>query len=86
MGQPPDRLRIAGPGAARKVLGPLQGRRTSSAQPQHGLAVAPEAYAAGQVLVEGIADQVVAEPEPLAVIGHHPGLDRLGQRHRELAR
>ena len=84
LGEPPDRVGVARRRPAGQLLGDLQGRGARRGQPLPGLAVQPEADGAGQVLVDGVADQVVAEPQPGTVIGHHPGPDRAGQRHRQL--
>jgi hypothetical protein len=61
------------------VLGDLQGWCAGLGQPLAGLTVQGPAHASGQVLVDGIADQVMAEPQPVAVVFQHAGPDRLGQ-------
>ena len=44
----------------------------------------PTRTLAGKILVEGLAEQVVAEPEPLAVVLQDSGPDRLGQHRGQL--
>ena len=61
------------------MLGDLQGWCPGLGQPLAGLAVQGPAHAAGQILVDGIADQLMAEPQPGAVVVENTGPDRLGQ-------
>jgi hypothetical protein len=82
-GQPGDGLGVVLSGAARQLLGHLQGRRSRSRQPLPGLTVQPAADGHRQILVDGITDQVVAEvvaeSETGTVIFQHPSGDRIGQ-------
>ena len=83
-GQPRDGLGVSAPGAAGEVLGDLQGRGTRLRQPLPGLAVQPAAHAARQVLIDAVADQVVAKPQDGAVVFEDARRDRLRQRQRQL--
>ena len=85
-GQPGDGLGVARPGPAGQLLGHLQRRCLRSRQPLPGLMVQPAADAGRQVLVEGITDQVVAEPETGTVVFQHPCRDRCRQGLEELQR
>jgi len=83
-GQPGDCIGVPGRRAAGQVLGDLQGRCAGLGQPLAGLAVQGPAHAAGQVLVDGITDQLMPEPQPCAVVFQDAGPDRLGQHHRQV--
>jgi len=61
------------------VLGDLQGWCPGLRQPLAGLTVQGSAHAAGQVLIDGITDQLMPEAQPQAVVFDHPGPDGLGQ-------
>ncbi len=70
--------------AAPKLLGDLQGWCPSLGQPLAGLAVQGAADAACQVPEIGIADQLMAEVQPVAVVFQHAGPDRLAQHHGQV--
>jgi hypothetical protein len=85
-GQPPDGLGVPPARLAGQVLRHLGGGRSGRGEPLPGLAVQRPAHASGQVLVDRVADQVVAEPKPGPVVLEHPGPERLGQLHRQVRR
>jgi hypothetical protein len=80
LGQPSDGLGVCCSGSAGEVLGDQQGRGMHVRQSLPGLAVQRAADAEREVFVDGVADQVVAEPQPVAVVFQHPRGRRAEQR------
>ena len=68
------------------MLGHLRRRCAGSCQPLPGFPVQPAADAEGQVLVDGITDKIVAEPEPVTVICQDPPSDAFRQHPGQLQR
>ena len=83
-GQPGDGLSVSLPGSARQVLRDLRGRRSCPGQPLTGLTVQPAADGGRQIFVDGITDQVVAEPELVTVIFQYPPGEPLCQGLEQL--
>ena len=79
-GQPRDGLGVACARTAGQVLGDQQGWSVRVGQPLPGLVMQCLTDAAGQVLVDGIADQVVTKSQVGAVVSQDSCSDRLRQR------
>ena len=78
----------ASPCSAPRATWPASRSTGTPARAQHGtrLTVQALAHRCGQILVHGIAHEVVAERETITRFGEQPGIHRRGQRRNELRR
>ena len=84
--QPPHRLGVAVLGPEGDVTRqPLDGY-AGAAQHSTRLTVQALAHRCGEILVDGIAHEVVAERETITRFGEQPGIHRRGQRRNQLRR
>ena len=82
--QPADRFEVAGQRAAGELLGDLLGGRPGVGQGLAGGTVQVAAFGGQHVAVDGLADQVVAERQPVPVADDQarPAMPRGARRRR----